>query len=331
MSIAQATSPAHAVWGAFMEDLCSPDMPAAQKISRLAHIGDDLVTGDMLAACAEWLLARAQPLDIQGIDVCGTGGDKSKGNIKTFNISTAVAFVTAAAGASVVKHGNRAVSSASGSSDVLAALGIPVCTAAVQAQEQHAAHNLCFVSAPAFHPALSLLAEIRRAVGRPTFLNLLGPLCNPARTARQLFGVYDAKFLPAMMQASRMLGKTDVTGVHSDDGLDEISISAPTQVYTLQDGIIGQTRLTPESCGVKPAPLSALKGGDARENARIIIDIFNAPGAAGAQADIICLNAGAALMTAGMAAGWEEGIARARAALDSGRAREKLERMRGTA
>ncbi|MBI1216767.1 MAG: anthranilate phosphoribosyltransferase [Alphaproteobacteria bacterium] len=329
MSETAKTSPAGAVWGAFMDELCSDALDDKQKTALLSHVGDDLVTGEMLAACAQWLLARAVPLHIAGIDVCGTGGDKSRNSIKTFNISTAVAFVAAAAGASVVKHGNRAVSSSSGSSDVLAALGVPVCTTAAEAESQHAAHGLCFVSAPAFHPTLSLIADVRRAVGRPTFLNLLGPLCNPARTAQQLFGVYDASFLPAMMEAARALGRETVTGVHSEDGLDEISISAPTHLYTLRGGDISHALLTPESCGVERAPIETLKGGGPEENAHIIAQVFAAP--EGPRADIITLNAGAALVTADKAEDWKDGVRQARAALRDGRALEKLRQMRGKA
>lgn len=321
-------APAAAVWHALMDELCGDSARDAQKTALLSHLSQDVISADMLAAAAEWMLARAQPLVLEGgqpIDVCGTGGDAGKGAVKTFNVSTAVAFVAAAAGACVVKHGNRAVSSASGSSDVLAALRVPVCTSQAQAQAQYAAHNLCFVSAPAFHPVLGVLTAVRRAVGKPTFLNLLGPLCNPARTPVQLFGVYSQDFLPAMMEAARALGRSVALGVHSMDGLDEISICAPTCVYKLEDGHISQETFTPETLGIARAPAQDIQGGTAADNAFIITNVFTR--GTGPQADIVALNAGAALAAAGIAGDWKDGLARARHALESGAALEKLRRM----
>ncbi|MDE1153304.1 MAG: anthranilate phosphoribosyltransferase [Micavibrio sp.] len=313
-------------WTAFMADLCGDDLSANEKTALLSVVNDADINGPMLAATAHYLLSRALPLNIDGIDVCGTGGDKSKNSLKTFNISTAVAFVMAAAGVSVVKHGNRAVSSFSGSSDVLAALHVPVCTTAPEAEAQHAAHNLCFVSAPAFHPALAVLAPIRRALARPTFLNLLGPLCNPARTKKQLMGVFDLRFLPAVAEAAKLLGRTDLMAVHSEDGLDEISLSAPTDIYRLHNGSIDNAKVTPEDFGAVPAPLEKLAGGSSEQNAAIIHAVFS--GTPGPLLDVICVNAAAGFVTNGTAPDFKTGMSLARDTVKSGAALRKLKAMK---
>jgi anthranilate phosphoribosyltransferase len=310
-------------WSAYMDRLCDESLPLPDKIAALRDVADDDITPAMLTACAEYILERAVPLEIadSAIDVCGTGGDSGKG-VKTFNISTAAAFVIAAGGIGVVKHGNRAVSSLSGSSDVLAALGVPVAATPEEAEACYDSHNLCFVAAPSFHPVLKSLAQARKELGRPSFFNLLGPLCNPARTTRQVIGVYSARFLPQIAEAARNLGKVDVLAVHSDDGLDEISVAAPTALCRLKDRRIAEEKYTP----FPAADLKTLAGGTAAENARIIEDIFRMP--SGAKADIICLNAGAGFMVSGVDKTLEAGFDRARVVLAEGLALEKLEDMR---
>ncbi len=304
--------------------LCDDAVKTDEKTSLLSAVKPADITGAMLAESARWLLDHALPLTINGdaLDVCGTGGDAGRG-IKTFNISTAAAFVLAAGGVSVVKHGNKAVSSQSGSSDVLEKLSVTVCTDAASAQRLHRQHNLCFIAAPAFHPVLAKLAPVRRALGRPTFLNLLGPLCNPARTKRQLIGIFDAGFAPAMAEAACLLGKTDVMIAHSDDGLDEISLSAPTQVLRLQDGRVTHSTLSPADFGATLAPAEAVRGGDAAENAKIIETVF-AGGTPTVATDIICLNASAGFVLAGAAKDFKQGFALARQVISEGRAQKKL-------
>jgi anthranilate phosphoribosyltransferase len=307
-------------WPEMMTKLCDERYPADAKAGLLQSVSDEDITGEMLAACARVLMLRALPLDVKGIDVCGTGGDKSKASVKTFNISTAVAFVVAAAGVAVVKHGNRAVSGISGSSDVLAALHIPVATNAAMAKVQHGKHNLCFVSAPAFHPALASLAPVRKALGRPTFLNLLGPLCNPAKLARQVMGVYG--FQPQVAEAARLLGRTDAMIVHSEDGLDEISLSDLTQIYRVTNGKTEQSVVCPEDAGLATAPIEKLQGGSAEQNAAIIHAVFS--GTTGAPHDIICLNAAAAFVIAGKDADLKSGVERAKSVIAEGLALKKL-------
>jgi anthranilate phosphoribosyltransferase len=311
-------------WTEIMGKLCDERYPPAAKLTLLQSVKDEDITGVMLAVCVRELMRRAVPLDIKGIDVCGTGGDRSKNNIKTFNISTAVAFVAAAGGISVIKHGNRAVSSVSGSSDVLAALRVPVCTNAAQAKAQHKKHNLCFVSAAAFHPALAGLAPVRKALGRPSFLNLLGPLCNPARTARQVMGVYG--FQQEVAEASKRLSRADMMIVRSEDGLDEISLSDLTQILRVKDGKIEQSIICPEDVGFTTVPIEKLQGGSAEQNATIIEAVFS--GTEGPAADIVCLNAAATFMISGLSETLAQGIEQARKILSSGAALKKLKEMK---
>jgi anthranilate phosphoribosyltransferase len=311
-------------WSELMGKLCDESYPPDAKLKLLQSVRDEDITGEMLAACARALMHRALQLDLKGIDVCGTGGDKTKNNVKTFNISTAVAFVVAAGGVSVIKHGNRAVSGVSGSSDVLAALKIPVATNAAMAKVQHGKHSLCFVSAPAFHPSLASLAPVRKALGRPTFLNLLGPLCNPARTARQVMGVYG--FQDQVADASKRLGRNDMMIVHAEDGLDEISLSDLTRILRVKDGKTEETVLCPEDVGLVTVPLEKLQGGSAEQNAAIIHAVFSRT--EGPAADIICLNAAAAFVVAGKDADLKSGIARARQIIADGLALKKLKDMK---
>jgi anthranilate phosphoribosyltransferase len=312
-------------WAALMGKLCDEQFPAATKLSLLSGVKEEEITGAMLAACTRSLLQRAHALDLKGIDVCGTGGDRNA-KVKTFNVSTAVAFVAAAGGVSVIKHGNKAVSGVSGSSDVLAALHVTVCTSPAQAKAQHEKYGVCFVSAPAFHPALAMLAPVRKALGKPSFLNLLGPLSNPARTQRQVIGVFDPAYLEPVTEAARLLNRTDVICVHSEDGLDEFSVSAPTHVCRLKDGKITHTTVKPEDALVETAPADKLRGGSAEQNAAIIHAVFS--GTAGPLADIVALNAGAAFVVAGLDADIIEGVDRARGVIADGKALKKLTDMK---
>ncbi|MDP2206193.1 MAG: anthranilate phosphoribosyltransferase [Alphaproteobacteria bacterium] len=322
-------NPAPEDWAALMQAFCDEKAPDADKAAALETLAERTVDGGMLAACANYILSQAVPLplDTGAVDVCGTGGDKSRSGIKTFNISTAAAFVVAACGQNVIKHGNRAVSSQAGSSDVLAALGVPICTDAVDAQRALSAYGLCFVAAPAFHPVLKHAAAARRAYGKPSFFNLLGPLCNPARVTRQVMGVYGAEYLTPVAEAAAALGKTDMLVLHSDDGLDEISLAAPTQARRVQDGRIETLVLTPEDAGIAPQPLDSLAGGDAAQNAAIIRALFNDP--SGAAADMVALNAGAALWICGAAADLRGGYTLALQALQNGKPAALLRRMDG--
>jgi anthranilate phosphoribosyltransferase len=246
------------------------------------------------------------------VDTCGTGGDSSN----TFNISTAAALVAAAAGATVAKHGNRAVTSKCGSADVLEALGIPIQLDPATATAALRQHRFCFLLAPAHHPQMKALMPVRKALGVRTILHILGPLLNPAGARRQVMGVYHPRLVPLVAEAMTLLGTHHAMVVHGDGGLDEISLSGPSQVAEVRDGVIHQYILTPEELGLTPAPLEALTGGDATLNAAILTAIF--AGEPGPRRDVVLLNAAAVLLTSGIASDMSDGIAKSALAIDSG-------------
>jgi anthranilate phosphoribosyltransferase len=233
------------------------------------------------------------------IDVCGTGGDQHG----TLNVSTAVAFVLAALGVPVAKHGNRGLSSRTGGTDVLAALGVPPLTEPQALADQLARRGIGFFAAPAHHPALRHAAGVRAELGTRTLFNLLGPLCNPASVALQLVGVFDADWLESVAETLRRLGSTRVWVVHGEDriggggqGLDELTLAGPSRVVALEDGRLHRFTVTPEMAGLAPAPVSAIAGGDAAHNAAAMEALLR--GAPGAYRDTVLLNAAAALRVA---------------------------------
>ncbi len=260
------------------------------------------------------------PGKADAIDCCGTGGDGHG----TFNISTAVAFVVAACGVPVAKHGNRAASSRSGAADVLGALGIPVATPETAAR-MFAKHGLTFMFAPNHHPAMKAVSAIRRELGFRTMFNLAGPLSNPADTKRQLVGVYDKRWLVPVAEALNRLGSVSAWVVHGSDGLDELTITGPSEVAILIDGRIERRTVTPEDAGLPRATLADIQGGDPAENAATLIRLLD--GATGAYRNIVLLNAAAALIVAGKAADLPAGVTLAAAAIDDGRARILLDRL----
>lgn len=255
------------------------------------------------------------------LDTCGTGGDG--GN--TFNISTAAAFVVAAAGVRVAKHGNRAMSSKSGSADVLEALGVHIGLSAEQAKACLDEIGICFMFAQAFHQSMKHVAGPRRELGFRTIFNLLGPLTNPAGADRQVMGVFDASRTELVAEVMRELGVRRALVVASEDGLDEISICAPTKVTELNEGAITTYTVRPEQFGLTSYSLEELSGGDASVNAAIIRSVFS--GETSARAAIVAVNAGAALYVAEKAATIEEGIQLAFNILKDGAALHKLEQL----
>ncbi len=253
------------------------------------------------------------------IDTCGTGGDASH----TFNISTAAAFVAAAAGARVAKHGNRSVSSRSGSADVLEAAGVRLDLQPEQVKACIEQVGLGFMFAQRHHEAMRHVLAVRRDIGIRTLFNLLGPLTNPAGAPHQLLGVYSAAWVEPLAEVLRILGSRHVLVVHADDGLDEISLSGPTRVAELKDGAIRTYTVTPEQFGFSRAALSTLVIDSAAESHALIRRVF--AGETGPARDIILLNAGAAVYAADVATSLEAGIEAARRVLDAGQALEKLE------
>ena len=256
------------------------------------------------------------------IDTCGTGGD-GRGS---FNVSTAAAFVAAAGGAAVAKHGNRAISSRSGSADVLAALGLPVEVAPETSARQLDSIGIAFLFAPTHHPAMKAVAPVRRALGVRTLFNLLGPLTNPAGARRQLVGVYARNRVEPVAQVLAALGCEHALVVHGDDGLDEITTTTTTFVAEVRDGEVRTYELAPEETGLTRSAAESLAGGNPSENASRMMEVLS--GEVGALADIVALNAGAALYIAGRAESIAEGVELARENLTSGAALAKLEALK---
>lgn len=253
------------------------------------------------------------------LDTCGTGGDGSG----TFNISTTVALVAAGAGARVAKHGNKAISSASGSADVLQALGVKVDLSADQAGRCIDEIGVGFLFAPALHGAMKHAALPRKEMGVRTFFNLLGPLSNPAGAKRQLVGVFDGDFVEPVAQVLANLGCERAWVVHGLDGLDELSTCDETRVAEVKDGKIRAFYVNAADLGLETARVSDLKGGDAAANAAATLAVLK--GQAGPHRDIVLLNAAASLLVAGLAADLKDGMAKAAAAVDGGQALRKLE------
>lgn len=253
------------------------------------------------------------------VDTCGTGGDSSG----TFNISTASAFVTAAAGAHVAKHGNRSVSSKSGSADVLEAAGVNLNLTSPQVAQCIEQVGVGFLFAQLHHSAMKHAIAPRRELGVRTIFNLLGPLTNPANAPNQILGVFAKEWVRPMAEVLQTLGSRHVMVVHAADGLDEISISSPTFVAELKDGAIREYTIQPEDFGLTRASLDSLRVPDATSSFALIQRVF--AGESGAARDIVCLNAGAAIYVAGLADTHAAGIAKAQVAIDSGVAAQRLQ------
>ena len=296
-----------------------------------AQIGGFLValrckgeTVDEVAGFAEVMRAKATPIaggKAPLLDTCGTGGDASG----TFNISTAVAFVAAGAGATVAKHGNRAMSSQCGSADVLAELGVHVEATPEQVGRCLDEARIGFLFAPALHGAMKHAIGPRKELGTRTVFNVLGPLTNPAGATRQLLGVFSAELTETLAGVLATLGSERAFVVHGLDGLDEITLTGPSRVSELLDGEVRTYQIEPGDFGLPTAPAAAFQGGDAATNAAILRQILD--GETGPRADIVALNAAAAIAAAGLADDLADGLEAARASIDSGQARQALDRL----
>lgn len=293
-----------------------------------AQIGGFLVglrmkgeTVDEIAAAASVMRELASKVDVQGehlVDTCGTGGDGSK----TFNISTASAFVVAAAGAQVAKHGNRSISSKSGSADVLETLGVNISLAPEQVAACIREVGVGFMFAPQHHSAMKHAIGPRKEMAVRTVFNLLGPLTNPAGAPNQVIGVFSDQWVEPIANVLRKLGSRHVLVVHAEDGMDEISISSSTKVAELKEGNVSVYSVTPQQFGFGVGDKNELAVDDAEQSAEMIKNVLE--GGAGAARDIVCLNAGAAIYVSGLAGSIEEGVKKAQAVIDSGAAKEKL-------
>ena len=304
----------------FMER-CTPVQTGAF-LASLATKGE---TPEELAAAARVLRACAKPLEVLRqpvIDTCGTGGDGSG----TFNISTTVAFVVAAAGGVVAKHGNRAVSGKCGSSDVLDFLGIPADTPHEKVEDCVRRLGIGFLFAPAFHTLTRAVVPVRRELGVRTIFNMLGPLTNPAGARYQVTGVFRADLTELFARAMHLLGVRRALVVHGHDGLDEISVCAPTRITRLEYGRLRTYDLFPEMIFEEPADASELRGGDAQVNAEMLVGVL--AGELGTRRNTVLVNAAAALTAAGLAEDLHAGVRLAAHVIDTGAAKEKMEAVR---
>ena len=277
---------------------------------------------DEILGAVQAMRARALPIRPDAtriMDTCGTGGDGAG----TFNISTAVAFVCAAAGVTVAKHGNRAISSRVGSADVLEALGVNVSLSADAVTRCINELGVGFMYAPHHHGALRHAGPVRRALGFRTILNLLGPMTNPAGATHQLVGIFDPTRVTTMAEVLGRLGAKRALVVHGCDGLDEITLAGVTQAALWQGSEVEELEITPEDVGIERADTSLLAGGDAQHNAQIVRDVLG--GGSGPCSDIVRLNAGASLWVAEAAQSLNEGVERATELLESGEALRRLE------
>lgn len=281
------------------------------------------IHAEQLAGAVDAVMARAKPFPTHAdaMDCCGTGGD---GRL-TYNISTAAAFVVAARGVKVAKHGNRAITSQSGSADVLEALGVYTSITPDHAAKILDEVGICFLYAPSFHPGFARVAPIRKAIGKRTIFNLLGPLCNPARVKRQLIGVFAAEYSSLIAETAQLLGSTHVMVAHGEDGTDELSITGNTHVSYLSEGKIRYSTIRPQDAGLMPQDGRALIGGNAMHNARALRDVL--AGLESPYADAVLLNAAAMLMLADKAPTLHEGVALAKSTIARGEALKKLEQL----
>jgi anthranilate phosphoribosyltransferase len=278
----------------------------------------DEITGAVRAMRARMTRIDAPP---GAIDTCGTGGDSSG----SWNISTATAFVVAACGVPVAKHGNRAMSSKTGAADVLGALGVNLDADMALVRKALWEAKICFMLAPRHHSAMRHVGPTRVELGTRTIFNLMGPMSNPAGAGRQLIGVFSRDWIEPMATVLGRLGTERAWVVHGSDGMDEITTTGPTAVAELKDGKVRVFEVTPEAVGLPRASAPALKGGDAATNADALRALLG--GAKGAYRDIVVLNAAAALLVAGKAEDLKAGRAAAEQAIDSGRAKAALDRL----
>ena len=310
---------------AVIRQVMSGELTPAQIAAFLIALRAKGETVDEIAAAAMVMRELSTKVVIQDsehlIDTCGTGGD----GIQTFNVSTVCAFVAAAAGAKVAKHGGRSVSSSCGSADVLEALGVNV----NQTPEQVAASvneiGIGFMFAPNHHSAMKHAAPVRRELGIRTLFNLLGPMTNPATARRQVMGVFDKNLTGKLAKVLQKLGSEHVLVVHGADGMDEISFTGDTFVAELKNGQVSEYLLNPAQFGLATHQLKEIQIKDAAESKAMILDVLN--GKKGAARDIVLMNAGSAIYVSGQASSLQAGIDKAAAVIDSGAALEKLNQL----
>jgi anthranilate phosphoribosyltransferase len=319
----EAQGLSRAEMSAVMDEIADGAATPAQVGAFLAALRMKGETVDEIAGAAEVMRARAERVHVAAkvfVDTCGTGGD----NRNTFNISTTAAFVVAGAGVPVAKHGNRAVSSRSGSADVLAALGVNVDAPTAMVERAIAEVGIGFLFAARLHPAFKAVAGIRRELAVRTIFNLLGPLANPAGARHQVMGVYEPRWVPVLGGVLAALGAVHAFVVHGD-GLDEISVTGMTHVAEVKDGAVERYCVLPEDLGLPRHAETEIAGGDATHNAQITRDVLG--GQRGGPRDAVLANAAAALVSAGAADDLKAGVRLGAEAIDRGAAAEKLRRL----
>ena len=307
----------------FMEGEASPvQMAALLTALSVKGLAPGEVAGGVRALRKAMIpIASASPDAL--IDTCGTGG----GAVTTFNISTAAALVARGAGARIAKHGNRSFTSRSGSADVLEALQVRIELNPEEMTRVLEEAGLVFMFAPLLHPAMRHVGPVRRELGFPTIMNVLGPLTNPAGVRRQLVGVADLALVPLVVEALKELGHIRALVVHGEAGLDELSPMGPTAVAELDDGAITHRTISPEDLGLDSCSAEELAGGEPEDNAAMILRVLGGEDRGGARTAVV-MNAGAAIYVAGISETLEEGVAAAAAAIDDGSALEALEGLR---
>ncbi|MEC9067770.1 MAG: anthranilate phosphoribosyltransferase [Pseudomonadota bacterium] len=294
-----------------------------EEIARfLIAITERSETAEEIAGAARALRARLIPVAApeDAVDCCGTGGDGHH----TLNVSTAVSLVVASAGVPVAKHGNRAASSKSGAADTLEALGLDMEAAGRTAEKTLAEIGICFLFAKNHHPAMGRIQPIRQRLGRRTIFNLMGPLSNPAGVRRQLIGIARPAYVPIYAAAKARLGTERTFIASGDEGLDELSLAGGNELADVAGNDFEMRRVEAAEAGLPSAPVEAIRGGDARHNARALKALLD--GTPGPYRDAVLFNAAATLIVAGRANGWEEGAAIAAESLDSGKAGALLDR-----
>ncbi len=310
------------------ERLFQGEMDESEAKSLLIEMAERGESAEEIAAAAEVMREHSIKLPVPDelreklIDNCGTGGDKSG----SFNISTTVSLLLAGAGCYVAKHGNRSITSRSGSADMLEALGIRLDLTPSQQVEMLKECGFAFIFAVLHHPAMKFVMPIRKSIPHRTIFNILGPLSNPAGVQKQMIGVFSPDYVGKMAEALKRLGSRRAMVVSSLDGLDEISLSDRSEAVMLEEGSVHPLSIDPAEFGIPRAPLEAVRGGDAAENAKITLSILKGE-TKGPKRDIVIVNAAAALLVDGKAADMQDGIEMARETIDSGRAAAALEKI----
>jgi len=307
----------------FMDELTSGNLSPVQIAGFLTALATKGPAAQEIAGCASVLQKKMAPLGVTAeyLDTCGTGGDEHG----TFNISSFSALIASSCGAKVAKHGNRAVTSKSGSAEFFAALGLPLDLTPPQSRELLEKTDFAFLYAPTFHSAMRHAAPVRKELGVKTIMNLIGPLSNPARAAFQLIGIYSDDLAMAVAGAVHLLGVKRALIVHGLDGEDEISVTGPSHLYWVDEaGEVTKSFFDPTTIGIPLYPLEELIGGTAEVNAALAMELIKGEGRPAIR-DAVCLNAGAALWVSGLCSGLEEGYALARGAIGQGRVAAQLE------